>query len=785
MMKMNALGLLLIILFVGQMAWTDTEKNFKHLVALIKMVDNDNLSLNFSELPIHNTYSSTFFKPFKNVAITDINVVSQSSDVIVFQGTISVAQQTMLAEFTIMGDRYDRISDRPLITTTKATNAPKVIQQVPSEDYLNQNPVSPFDKLHTQEEIHSVVGNFIEPSLLSVADVEKRNRQQEEVVKSYFTTQKRLNAVATSIRNLSERDKKALSTLGFSVAIVVPTLNLSALTKKIDYRLAESLELLDVKDAIFIYSTRRYTHPNLKREIEEGLNMTALIKTRHIKHDPLRSSLKLINKYTKISGIETIIVNGVIAPEMVGSNFIVDLPGSIKIGKRIESKGIRLRVQMVDEKSRIMLSVIGKFILNLRQQDTIEMLGSLNLTPPSVVTLTAEIPGVLKNPFGVSSITLEDVAMEIGTDFELVMASEGLIPISNLGGRARMRFPSGWLELALFVSLTEQERLLIYGDFEGTLSLKDLTRLSLRMHADESRLSLKKLASIEEKIMKHVPDLVLRDAQVYVSPVHQIIANKEYHKGFSIKAYVDVWDDQIQFESKVSSKGIHALAYMPEFSLGPLQIKGSHFLSDVNNVYQLTSVSKVNASSGPIISLDINPREEKSEIFIDGAVESNILGGIYADARIYLEKGGARLQIKEKIGNVFESTIDFSTLNHVDSRDLELRGTFSQQALLLLAHKIRDKALASRSDMLAKVLSNVENYFELKQVNFQADREGMERNDLMVSIQLSLAKNKFELNNLNLDFDDVKGCVNEIYQELLDKIVNHRITSPARVGLRE
>ena len=146
-MKVLALVMVFVIAIMGQSAWTDTERDFKQLSSLIKNIGNENLSLSFSDLPIAGAYATSFFKSFKNVAITDIKIVSQANDIIVFQGTISVALQTLVAEFTIMGDLYARISDFPQISKSHVASAQKVLSNIPNDDYLNQNPVLPLNRL--------------------------------------------------------------------------------------------------------------------------------------------------------------------------------------------------------------------------------------------------------------------------------------------------------------------------------------------------------------------------------------------------------------------------------------------------------------------------------------------------------------------------------------------------------------------------------------------------------------------------------------------------------------
>jgi hypothetical protein len=753
------------------------------LTRVIEDAAQRNSSLSISELfspeKQLRSLSPSIKEELLKISLSKLALKSENSNLVIFQGSYTIQSQPFLIEIRAFGEGLGTPKSPPSSLVKSAQHQEQfqtILKRFPDNDALSNNPVMNLDKIPGKKEIHHIVGDIQPVSAMPLSQIQPRNQQERSYINRYLEAQKLLPLTPREPPYLIENgDKELFKSLNYSLMMALPSNLVFSIVDKFDPRLAKTIKMLNLEETVLLFSTAHYYHPDLKRDIWPGLNIIGSIRINGIKKEPLASSIRLIDNYVNLSELDYLNVYGLILPEINGSTFTIEIPGTMQIGKKARTKALQLRLEIVDDKIPLIVSLKTGIVINIPRQDPLELLGSLNFSPPSLFSVAGELPGTWKNPFGLPYLELQDVAMEIGTDFEVVAASEGAIPITDLGGRATMRLDFGSLDLAFFISLTEDERILIYGNFIGKISLKNLADLSLKMHLeDKNPVSATLINKFKENIKAKIPDLTLREAEVFISPAHQIVAHKEYHKGMSIKAKIDIWDDHINFESKVSPKGIYALAYIPAFHIGPLTIKGPKFMSDTtNDIYDLASVSKISSSSGPIIYLNVDSAAGQADFFIDGQIEARILNGISADTRIYFSKDSARFSLKEKVGDAFLAELNFSTDNHDNSRDLKLDGLFEKSSLNLLEYKLRAMQSGTHNSILARVFSHVQDIFDFTKISFKADFDGMNENKLILDIDFSVLKKEFSVKNLSLDFDNLEYSLREIASRISKKIGRH------------
>lgn len=748
-------------------------QNIEELGRDIKTIGENNQSIALSDLPIikrlPNALPHQFQGELLKMVLSNISISSSFRDYLVWTGETSLDNVPLLVEARAFKEEKN-IKSPTFVTNHEVY---KKIKNFPDNDALADNPIEALQTFLPKEEIHQIVGDVKSETQRPLSLVQQKNNQQNIYVNQILDRQKLVTEQAAYVSSiLSDRNYASEQSIQYSVMIVLPGRAIERMAEKIDPRLAKSLRLVRLEHAVLIVSTGHYFHKDLQRDIWPGLNIFGSIKTSALHEEPLRSSIDFLSNYVQINNLDYLNLYGLISPNIAGSMLNIDIPGTLKIGKKISTQALQLRLEITRDTIPIRASLKTGLIIAMPRQEPMELLGSLDFLAPSHFSLAAELPGTWKNPFGIPHLELFDVGMEIGADLELILASEGTIPITDLGGRGKLKLDFGTMDVAFFISIAEDERMLIYGNFLGKISLKNLAEQSLKMYSDEHKNS-SKISILKADIQNYIPDLSLREAEFFISPAHQIVAHQEYHKGMSLKAKIDIWDDHINFETKISSKGIHTLAYIPAFHIGPLHLKGPKFKSDSNNSYELASVSKINTPSGPIMYLNVDTAQGHADFFVDAHVSAKILSGLSADTRIYFSKQGAQFSLNEKIGGSFDAQLDFSTENHEKSQDLKLSGKFEKSGLNFLEYKLRALSPNSKIQTLKNAFAHAKDVFDFKKISFSANFEEMKENRLSLDIEFSLLGKKFDVKNLSIDFDNLNTSLEQIATKLAEKIARH------------
>lgn len=747
-------------------------KNIEDLSRLIKIVDDNNQSVALSDLDMFQGLPNLppqFQRTLLNMVLSNIHITSRFRDYLAWTGETSLDTIPLLVE--VRAFKEENKEKSPTFTTDSTIH--KKILNFPDNDTLANNPIESLQTFLPKEDLYQIVGEVKSETQRPLSLVQQKNNQQNIYVNQILDRQKlaiehpaNISTIFTNENYISDQS------VHYSVMLVLPAREIAQVADKIAPRLAKSLRLLRLENAVLIYSTGHYFHMDLQRDIWPGLNIFGSIKTSALHEEPLRSSIDFLSNYVQINNLDSLTFYGLISPDITGSIFNIDIPGTLKIGKKISTKALQLRLELTNDTIPIRASLKTGLNIAMPRQDPMELLGSLDFLPPSHFSVAAELPGNWKNPFGIPHLELFDVGVEIGTDLEVVLASEGSIPITDLGGRGKLKLDFGTMDVAFFISVAEDERMLMYGNFSGKISLKNLAEQSLKMYSDEHKNS-SLITTIKTDIQKYIPDLSLREAEFFISPAHQIVAHKEYHKGMSLKAKMDIWDDHINFETKISSKGIQTLAYIPAFHIGPLYIKGPKYKSDSDNSYELASVSKINTSSGPIMYFNVDTTKGHADFFVDAHVSANILSGLSADTRIYFSKQGAQFSLNEKIGDTFEAKLNFSTENHETSRDLMLSGEFEKSGLSFLEYKLRALSPNSKIQALKNAFAHARDVFDFTRISFNANFEDMKQNKLSLDIEFALLGKKFDIKDLSIDFDNINASIEHLATKLAGKIARH------------
>lgn len=702
--------------------------------------------------------------------LSELRVKYRSSEKIVVLGTYIFKNLKIPAQLEVYkikkNTRRSKTQNNRHAIVKPEQNWNEILKATPKENFLWDNPIVLPNQFLTYQTINSFFSNYGANQEETIT----RQKNMARTINNYFRQEDSNNTFySPNIYSFSNND---FSSLGKTIILSLNENFINPVTQALSPKLYQGLKHISPKNMVVFLNSHDYALYNESISFSPGLSLLGQISLKTHHNGFFQNILKTTTKSIKVNNIDSIFFSSHINNNIFGSVISINIPGEIQIGNKLKAGNLSLEAELIDTNADLPLRISLKNSLNLNlknPEQALNLVGSINFSPPDHLSLIGYLPGEWKNPFHIAHLTLFDITIEVASDLDTFLASDGFIPISDIGGRASAKTEFGQIDLGLFLSLAHDERMLVHGSFDGQVSLRDLSLFSLNMHKEKSpHISGPSINTFKEMIKNKIPDISLKKAQFFLSPRHQIIGNKEYNKGFSIIAELKIWDDHINFATKLSPKGFHALAYVPSFTIGPLKISGPKYLAS-NVSYDLASISRENASTGPILYLNVDSFKQEADFYIDGMIESKILGGIKGDTRVIFSNNKATFSLKAKLANKYLTNFEFYTNDYKESKDLRVKGSIEKQSLDLLEHHLRKDEI-KKEGKLKQLLSQIEDEFDFSQISFDASFQQMLDNKLVFDIQFTSAGINHTINNFDIDLDSLAFSLESIAKAISKKL---------------
>ncbi len=233
--------------------------------------------------------------------------------------------------------------------------------------------------------------------------------------------------------------------------------------------------------------------------------------------------------------------------------------------------------------------------------------------------------GMWQHPFGIPNIAFGNVAVQVKLNYVLLETTA--IPISSLGMQAELDLGPTDVKFAGNISLTSANSMLV-----GTLDalyLRDIVNLASKIF--KKRIELKK-----------VPNVAIKDVEIYVVPVATSIGSFFYDEGFNMKGLMEFENFKIYARILIpldETSGVVGEGYATKIKYGPLLITGA----GSDNVYGTED-------DGPAMSLKITEAEQK--FMLTGLIELQDVFKVDGEALITLD--ALRFKVLAKINGLYD-----------------------------------------------------------------------------------------------------------------------------------
>jgi hypothetical protein len=305
---------------------------------------------------------------------------------------------------------------------------------------------------------------------------------------------------------------------------------------------------LSIENGFFILSDDTFEEVSWGGEVKEGLSLVGTFKVAGLIKKLLDAVGTSLNEVT---------LKGVITADWIGSTFDMEIPGQIDFGKGVKTTGFTL--QLAVEKSKVGAPVVSLAIQTgvlLELTDPFTIHAAIKSSPEGII-LSGATAGKMKLP----GVPLEIEDLKLQADL-----TPGTPPGVGLGGIFNLG--SKKVDMALYVS---PPNLLAQGEFRGGLSLQDIVQLLNEV----LNVIVAKEIDLVDRMKQVLPNLILKDAKIYVAPKDVTFAGTNYKKGIKVDTTGNIFGKQVEFKAEVSEKGLSMSGFLERTELGPLVIAGT------------------------------------------------------------------------------------------------------------------------------------------------------------------------------------------------------------------
>ncbi len=385
----------------------------------------------------------------------------------------------------------------------------------------------------------------------------------------------------------------------------------------------------------------------------------------------------------------------------------------------------------------------------------LKFIGSFSIDTSLSAILTGSMDGKLSLKSIGLPIEFGNITLQVGMNPEnietLGLSDIGMAGEFDFGAKDRQ----AKITAAFDVRISgQQSNILAYGQIQPMGQKRDALEL----------LDILYLAGLDDSKQlfdNNIPNLAIKDAKFYFSPVNILFANKVWPAGFNVGVTLDLLGVDAQAEINIDKDGIEATGYLSPVELGPLKITGAgkskkcsthdeclkscretsssqemqfkdpkslnnakeikddkqspKALNEIRN-YDKKSEKGTNQgqeiSKGAIINLDFKPTKSLASLFLnaDIQVDLNQLGKIAAEACIKVSTKGLTAKFSAEILKELEAYFTLQMENFKSPKDWYVCAKMQQKAindLQKVVSKFVEESKAEISKGLEKARDNV------------------------------------------------------------------------------
>jgi len=477
-------------------------------------------------------------------------------------------------------------------------------------------------------------------------------------------------------------------------------------------------------------------------------------------------------------------IAGVIAPDVIGSEFTAELPGSISFLGGLELEDLSFTIHVGDSISgNTKLGTIGgELTVEWPGRDPFVFGSEVDLFADHI-ELSGSMDGMVENLFSIYGLHAGNWFVSGTLEYMLLDGFSSLIPLTDFSMGFDLEFAGRQVHMVSKIGLPTAEGL---GDlaFEGTLhenvTLQDCVEF-VGCVIEDTPFIEGGVAQYQESVAGSVPDFELGDVRLFFSPKDVEINDVKYCKGLIVDGNATLFGSDAQLSIDIQESGMKIFGYLEELQFGPLKITGP-------GPDMIMDTPDDGLIFDAVLGLD------EQHCFLAGQVEVDIFGGISAQTKIDITSTGLVFETNEDLFDLFEFGLIFSSQFNDTGIPLDfyVKGYMKQEALNALQDLLsktayrtaltkmenyyRNKkklsifdALSNMYDGFWNVLANlVGNTFNIQEFSFEASLEELVDNTHLPSVTIKgiVLGKEFELTDITFDLSDPISSVQTIVESL-------------------
>ncbi|MCK5632829.1 hypothetical protein KAH94_03710 [bacterium] len=531
------------------------------------------------------------------------------------------------------------------------------------------------------------------------------------------------------------------------------------------------LDMFVFKNMKLFVSNYQYQDESLGITVKKGANLFGNLSL----SGPLYyASLLLGNVFEHIS------ISGLIKPDVAGSSFTAQLPGSLSFMGGINASDLGFSI-LVGEESKDSLCEIGaRLLVGWKGQDSIEFKTKIGFGP-SLVSLYGSMDGTIKNLIGIYGVNAGNWFIGGTVDNNSLTAMLGLIPLTDFTIGFDLDIVGKKVEMVGKVGvpgLTDLGDLAFEGKLDGDLTLSDCVCFVGDVIEETPYIS-ENVQDFEQKVEGVIPNFVLGDVHFFFSPKDVTMGGVEYTKGLIIDGVAQLFGSDAQIFIDMQGSGMKIIGYLEALQFGPLKITGAGY-------------DRIMDTPDDGLILDAELGLENQYCYMSGQVEVDILGGISSDVVINVNKNNFSFNLEQKLFDLFDFGLLFSSKMNTQNVpfDFYVKGYMYQNALTDLqailsktARKMAKKKMLkiqqsklSLCDMVSGaynrfwnlLASFVGNTFNIQEFSFESSLDQLVGQTKLPSVAIKgvILGKAFELHDIAFDVSDPISSAKEVIEKI-------------------
>ena len=409
------------------------------------------------------------------------------------------------------------------------------------------------------------------------------------------------------------------------------------------------LDALVLNKVAIVIAKSDYKDDEWDIQINKGLNFVAEIQ----------ANVGFMKDIARVvPGINRLLLQGTITPDIYGSVFKATLPGQINMGKLGHTTGLTLSLYL--QALGLGIGISTGLVVNIPNQAApVTLIGEFTIQPPKL-SVAGTMKGMLENAFGLKGLALGDFYIQVDTDLAVAAATSGVLALSGFCAGGKIAFGAKSVSLYGCLNFSTQPTMFLIGEVQGGLYLEDVIALGVQVAAKAGKLVGGNIdpQKVAQSLKGKVPRLGFKTAKVHIVPQDMIFMGQTYEKGVLVDVVAEILSTQAGMRVKIDDAGIDALGYLKNFKIGPLSISGAGADRKAGT-----------PDDSAVIQLRIYPAKMIAEFYIDGIIKVDVLGGIEAGARIDLSTQGLALAAFIDIFKQYKARFELTAKGSVSPAD--------------------------------------------------------------------------------------------------------------------